>query len=103
MYTRFSLGGSSGRRKLPKTPRTIDEAENERKLIQNQLERWGEARAKDERVYHVIVRKVAPTDPSGRRREAFRSMHAQCDRVWAERIRLKRAELAALMTPPSPR
>jgi hypothetical protein len=26
-------------------------------------------------------------------------MHALCDRVWAERIQLKKTELAALMIP----
>jgi hypothetical protein len=104
MYTRFSVGGSSRRMKRPKVTNTQREAEelaNKRKQIQNQLECWRVARAKDERVSQVIVRKVATSDPSGRRGEIYRAMHVECDRVWAERIQLKKAELAALMTSPS--
>lgn len=102
MHTSVSVGGPKGRRKQSRTTKTAAERENKRKRIQNQLKCWCEARAKDESVYQVIVFKVAPSDPSGRRRETYRAMHAQCDRVWVERIRLKKAELAALMTPPSP-
>jgi hypothetical protein len=102
MHTRSSVGGASGRRRQSRTAKTAAEWEYKRKRIQNQLECWCEARAKDESVYQVIVFKVAPSDPSGHRRETYRAMHAQCDRVWVERIRLKKAELAALMKPPSP-
>jgi hypothetical protein len=88
---------------MPKVTKTAEELANKRNRIQLQLQYWCEARAKDQRVYQVIVGKVASSDPSGRRRETYRAMHAQCDRVWAERIQLKKAELAALTAPPSPR
>jgi hypothetical protein len=101
MYTRFSLGGSSAWRKRSKITKTVDVRETKRKRIQNELDCWGDARAKDARVHEVIVREVAPSDPTGRRRETYRAMHAQCDRVWAERIQLKKEELAALMKSPS--
>jgi hypothetical protein len=106
MHTGFSVGEPSGRVKRPnatKAQRHSAERENQRKRIQNQIKCWGEARAKDERSHQVIVRKVAPSDPNGHRRETYRAMHAQCDRVWAERIQVKRAELAALTNASSPR
>jgi hypothetical protein len=105
MHTRFSVGRSSRRKNRPKTTETQREAaerENRRKGIQNELECWREARAKDETAYQGIVREAAMTDPSGRSKETYRAMHTQCDRVWVERIQLKKAELMALMTPPSP-
>jgi len=50
-----------------------------------------------------LARDAATGDPSGRIGETYRAMHSQCDRVWVERIHLKKAELAALANVPSPR
>jgi hypothetical protein len=106
VHTRFSVGRSPRRQKRPKTTQTQRDAaerENRRKRIQNELECWRQARAKDETAYQGIVREAAMTDPSGGSKETYRAMHTLCDRVWVERIHLKKAELAALASVPSPR
>jgi hypothetical protein len=106
MHTRFPVGRASGRKRWPKTtetPREAAERETKRKRIQNELECWRQARAKDEMSDLGLARDAATGDPSGRIGETYRAMHSQCDRVWVERIHLKKAELAALANVPSPR
>lgn len=75
-----------------------EELESRRARLQNELERWRQERAKDERVYQDRIREPVTNDASGHGRETYREMHVQCDRVWAERIQLKKAELAALVS-----
>ena len=48
------------------------------------------------KVYQDLVQKAATNDPSGEGRKTYREMHLQCDRIWVERIQLKKAELATL-------
>jgi len=101
MHRGFSIRGSSrlsGRPKATEKQREREAAEQKSKLerIQNELDGWREARAKDERAYRGVIREAATADPSGGSGETYRAMHVQCDRVWAERIQLKKAELAAL-------
>ena len=77
--------------------RETAELESRRVRLQNQLDRWRQERAKDEKVYQDVIRDAATNDPSGDGMETYREMHVQCDRVWAERIQGKKAELAALV------
>jgi hypothetical protein len=78
--------------------REIEELESMRARLQNQLDRWRQGRAKDEKVYQDMLLDAVTNDPSGDGRQTYREMHVQCDRVWAERIQLKKAELAALVS-----
>jgi hypothetical protein len=83
-------------------PRTTDrqketeDLERRRVRLQDELDRWRQNRAKDVKVYQDMVRNAATNDQSGEGRRTYREMHVQCDRVWVERIQLKKAELAAL-------
>lgn len=70
--------------------------ESRRARLQNELDCSRLGRARDEEVYQDLVRKATTDDPSGEGMETYRQMHVQCDRVWVERIQLKKAELAAL-------
>jgi hypothetical protein len=77
--------------------RETAELESRRTRLQNQLDRWRQERAKDEKVYQDMIRSGVTNALGGQGRESYREMHVQCDRVWAERIQLKKAELAALV------
>jgi len=102
MRRKVSVRSSSrrvGRLRATDRQRETAERERRRERIRSELTGWREARAKDERAYQAIVRDAATNDPNGRSRETYRAMHALCDRVWAERIQLKKTELAALMIP----
>ena len=94
----FSTRTSSRRSVQPTTTgrQKAKELESRRARLQDELDRWRQNRARDQKVYQDMVRKAAANDPSGEGRETYREMHVQCDGVWAERIQLKKAELAAV-------